>query len=242
VKLNIPGGSFFFAMSVKPGRAASEASVRALIDKFDFGVIARRADPETKMGGIISLDVDLKSSAKKLDELLAKGNGHFDFAGSPESLSAGIIDLWAVNLIAAIASKGDENGSKINCVIGRWSMKDGLLYPDAFLIDTSKIRICGKGEVDFKNQAIVLKVAPTPKRPEFFNLATPLEVRGKFTDFGVGIQPGGLFGTAIRFVTSPVHVPFRRLAGEGLPEDGGDVCGVSIVSEARPTKPLAGCR
>ncbi len=242
IKLNIPGGSFFFAISVRPGTEASEASVRALIDKFDFGVIARRANPETRMGGTISLDVDLKSSAKNLDELLANGNGYFDFSGSPENLSAGIIDLWAVNLIAAIVSRGEENGSKINCVVGRWSMKDGLLHPDVFLIDTNQIRICGKGKVNFKEGLIDLKAAPTPKKPEFFSLATPLEVRGKFVDFGVGIQPGGLFGTAVTFVTSPLHVPFRRLAGEGLPEDGGDVCGMPIGSGDRPTGSPPGCR
>lgn len=241
LKLNIPGGSFLFSLSVKPGREASEASVRALIDQFDFGVIARRADPETRMGGTLSLDVDLKSSAKNLDELLANGNGYLDFSGRPENLSAGIIDLWAVNLIAVIASRGDENGSSINCVFGRWSMKDGLLNPEVFVIDTTKIRICGKGEVDFRKGLITLKAAPTPKRPEFFSLATPLEVSGKFSDFGVGIQTGGLFGTAINFVTSPVHVPFRRLAGEGLPGDGSDVCTMTIGPADRSTKSPAGC-
>ena len=76
---------------------------------------------------------------------------------------------------------------------------------------------------------------------EFFSLATPLEVSGKFSDFGVGIQTGGLFGTAINFVTSPVHVPFRRLAGEGLPGDGSDVCTMTIGPADRSTKSPAGC-
>jgi uncharacterized protein involved in outer membrane biogenesis len=242
VKLNIPGGSFFFATSVKPGREASEASVRATMENFDFGVLARRADPQTDMGGSLNLNVDLKSSARSFDELLANGNGYLDFSARPENLRAGIIDLWAVNVIAAIASKDEKDASKINCLIGRWSMKDGMLKPDVFVIDTSKIRICGKGQVDFKKEQISLKVAPTAKKPEFFSLATPLEVKGQFSDFGLGIQAGGLFGTAITFVTSPLHVPLRMLAGEGLPEDGGDVCSMSIGPEDRSTKPPKGCR
>jgi len=242
VKLNIPGGSFFFSTSVKPGRTASEASVRATIENFDFGVLARRADPKTNMGGTINLDVDLKSSAKSFDELLANGNGYLDFSARPENLRAGIVDLWAVNVIAAIASQDDEEASRINCLVGRWNMKDGLLRPEAFVIDTSKIRICGNGQVNFKTKHIDLKVAPTPKRPEFFSLATPLEVKGKFSDFGVGVQTGGLFGTSIRFLTSPIHVPLRRLAGEGLPKEGDDICGMTIGPNDRPTKRPPGCR
>ena len=83
--------------------------------------------------------MDLKSSAESFDKLMANGNGHFDFSGRLENLKAGIINLWAVNVIAAIVSKEDEYASKINCVVGRWTMKDGLLTPEVFLIDASKI-------------------------------------------------------------------------------------------------------
>jgi len=134
----------------------------------------------------------------------------------------GIIDLWAVNIIAAVATGKDKKPSEINCVIGRWTMKDGLLTPNIFMIDTTKIRICGKGQVDFKKETIDLKMAPTPKKPEFFSLATPVEVRGNFVDFGVGVQAGGLVGTTVRFIASPVTVPLRRLFSKDLPADGGE--------------------
>jgi hypothetical protein len=111
-----------------------------------------------------------------------------------------------------------------------------------FLIDTSKIRICGKGRVDFKKEHIDLKMAPTAKKPEFFSLATPIEVNGHFADFGVGVQPGGLVGATIRFITSPVHVPFRRLFGKKLPADGADVCSIAIGPSNRSQKTPAGCK
>jgi uncharacterized protein involved in outer membrane biogenesis len=242
VELNIPGGSFYFATSIKPGREASDASVRAVLENFDAGVLARRANPQTNMGGILNLNMELKSSARRFDELLGNGNGFVGFSGRPENLKAGVVDLWAVNLIAAIVSRGEEDGSKINCVIGRWNMEDGLLKPEVFVIDTSKIRICGEGQVNFKDKHIDMKVAPTPKKPEFFSLATPLEVTGEFSDFGVGVQTGGIVGTAVRFLTSPIHVPLRRLVGKGLPADGEDVCSMDIGPESRPAKPPAGCK
>jgi len=242
MKLNIPGGSFTLAATLKPDSQAPEASVRAVMDKFDFGVLVRRANPKADIGGLINLDVDLKSSANSFEKLMASSNGYFDFSGRLENLKAGIIDLWAVNVIAAVASGKDNKPSEINCVLGRWTMKEGLLSPNIFLIDTTKIRICGKGHVDFKKETIDLKMAPTPKKPEFFSLATPIEVRGNFDDFGVGIQAGGLFGTTIRFIASPVTVPLARLFSKSLPDDGGDVCGMTIGPENRTAKAPAGCK
>ncbi len=242
VKLNIPGGSLFLAASLKPDKNAPEASIRAVMKNFDFGVLVRRSDPKAIMGGLINLDVDLRSSADSFDTLMAKGNGHFDFSGRLENLKAGIIDLWAVNLIAAIVSKEDENASKINCVVGRWTMKSGLLTPEVFLIDTSKIRICGKGQVDFGKEQLDLKIAPTPKKPEYFSLATPIEVKGKFSDFGLGIQSGGLIGTVVKFITSPVTTTFQRLVGKELPTDGKDVCEIPIGPENRSVKLPQGCK
>ncbi|MFC1825574.1 AsmA family protein [Thermodesulfobacteriota bacterium] len=242
LQLKIPGGSFFMATSVKPSKEAPEASVRAKMENFDFGVLVRRANPKADMGGMVNLDIDLKSASGSYDELMAKANGYFDFSGRLENLKAGIIDLWAVNLIAAVAAGKDEKPSNINCVIGRWTMKDGLLKSETFLIDTTKIRICGKGQVDFKKESLTLKMAPTPKRPEFFSLATPVEVNGKFADFKIGIQSGGLIGTAINFITSPVTVPLRRLAGDELPEDGNDVCNMPIGPKERSAKRPPGCK
>jgi len=240
VKLNIPGGSFVLATTLRPDPKAPQASVRAVMKNFDFGVLVRRVSPKAEMGGSINLDVELTSSAESFERLMANGNGYFDYSGRLENIKAGIIDLWAVNLIAAIVSR--EEDSRINCVIGRWTLKEGVLTPDVFLIDTSKIRICGKGQADFKNDRIDLRVTSRPKRAEFFNLATPIEIHGNVSQFGIGIPPGGLIGTVVKFVTSPVHVPIRRLLGGALPADGEDVCGMTIGPDNRSGGPPPGCK
>jgi uncharacterized protein involved in outer membrane biogenesis len=241
LKLNIPGGSFVLSGSLRPGTEASEAAVRAKIENFDFGVLVHRANPKADMGGIINLDVDLHSQAGRLEDLMARSNGHFDFSGRLQNLKAGIIDMWAVNVIAAIVSS-QKDQSKINCILGFWDMKDGVLSPSALLIDTSKIRICGKGQVDFKKQTIRVSAAPRPKKPEFFSLATPMEVNGTFSDFGVGIDTGGLIGTAVRFVTSPFVTPLLKMTGKELPADGADVCSFPIGPNNRQDKLTTGCK
>jgi uncharacterized protein involved in outer membrane biogenesis len=242
LKLDVPGGSLSMSMSVKPGRESAEASLQVEVKNFDFGILARRADPETNMGGIINIDIDLKSSAKDFTELLDNGNGYFDFSAKPENLQAGIMDLWAVNVISAIVSQSVKGQSHIEYLVGRWSMKDGYLEPDVFVIDTTRMRICGKGGVDFNTRKLKLEVAPAPKKPEFFSLATPINVQGDFSDFGLGIAPGGLIGTGIKFAISPIQVTLQTLFDKPIPADGSDLWAIELGPENRKMKRPVGCR
>jgi len=241
LELNLPGGAVKLSVSLKPGVAKSDASFRAVMNNFDIGILARRSKPESKMGGLVNLDVDLQSSAASFDQILANGNGHVDFSGQLTNLSAGVIDLWAVNLIAAIVSSTDEDQSNINCAVGRWQVNDGLLTPDIFFIDTSKIRICAKGEIDFVSKRVDLVITPAAKKPEFFSLATPLAVHGSFSDIDIGIKKGGLVGTVVKFVASPLLVPVKRLVLKDIPEDGSDACSVVLGADNRSELTVKGC-
>jgi len=225
LRLDIPGGAVDVSFAYEPSVKEVRAEAFANIHKFDFGVLARRAKADTKMRGLLSLNLNLKSKAPRLDAIMQNVNGHIDFGIWPQDLEAGIIDLWAVNLFTAILPQVDkEETSKVNCMIAKYSLKDGLLREDQMVIDTTRMRVKGETRVDFKKDDVYLYLKSSGKKPEFFSLATPIEVKGKIADFKIGIAPGGLFGTTIRFITSPLHVPLRRLFSEDLPPGGSDIC------------------
>ncbi|MGI9571066.1 MAG: AsmA family protein [Desulfobulbia bacterium] len=224
----LPGGKIEMSASVKPGAKKSDANLKVEISNFDIGILARRAKPDTNMGGFVNVDLDVQSSAATIPDLLGNGNGYFDFSGDLENFSAGIIDLWAVNLVAAIVTSANKEQSELNCAVGRWSAVDGLLQTDAFFMDTSKIRICGDGMVDFKEERIDLKVAPKAKKAEFFSLATPLEVHGSFEEIKIGLGGGGVVGTAVKFIASPVTAPLKRTFTDKIPANGEDVCNMAL--------------
>ena len=209
----------------EPTETDMAAEVTAHIDRFDYGVLARRIDPQTDVRGRISLDVGLKSRAKNLDSMMQHASGHFDFALWPETIEADIFDLWAVNLFSTVTRSVDKGPeSKVNCAFVRLAMTEGVMSEREILIDTSRMRVSGRGKVDFRTETIDMSFAPSAKKPEFFSLGTPIEVIGRFSDFGVEVGSGSIAGTVIKFVTSPLHVPIRRLFTTPLPEKGEDVC------------------
>ena len=59
LEINIPGGDVNLSLQLAPGERSSRMSATAKVDRLDYGVLARRIDPASKVGGLIWVDVDL---------------------------------------------------------------------------------------------------------------------------------------------------------------------------------------
>jgi uncharacterized protein involved in outer membrane biogenesis len=225
LRLDVPGGGVEVELDYLPTENDITVNLKADIEEFDIGIMARRAKPETDMGGTLKLDALLHSQAPDFSTMMANAQGHFDFGLVPQNFSAGIIDMWAVNLLSSIMTEvSEEEQSEINCVVVRFGIEDGLMAEKAIYMDTSNMHVTGKADINFINRELEIRLAPKAKKPEFFSLAVPIKVQGKFDDFGLGIGAARMAGTVVSFLTSPVHVPFRKIFAEKIPEDGVEAC------------------
>ncbi|NCW79015.1 MAG: hypothetical protein EBV64_13870, partial [Oxalobacteraceae bacterium] len=142
-----------------------------------------------------------------------------------QDLKSGVFDLWAVNLFLALLPSIDpKDESRVNCAIGRFTVNDGKLTQKKLVIDTSQMRVTGKTTIDLAKQQLHLRLQPQAKTAQFLSLATPLEVKGSFSDYSIGPNPGDVVETVLRLATSVVWVPIKKLFSEKMPEDGRDVC------------------
>jgi uncharacterized protein involved in outer membrane biogenesis len=236
--LEIPGGSVDMGFALRPGIGDFGLEARARIEKLDYGILARRIDSESDTGGLMSLDLDLKTRGPDLERVMQRSNGHIDFALAPDDLNAGVFDLWAVNLFTALMpSLDDDKKSKVNCLVARFGIRDGVMRPNALLMDTSRIQASGDGTIDFRAETIDFLAKPKSKRPQMFSAKTPVQVRGTFSDFELGLPPGALIGSVIRMVSSPVVVPFQWIFTKKQPADGRIACREAWDGETLPGKP-----
>ncbi len=223
--VNTPGGAASMQIGYEPGEKDVAVNFRTDVKRFDYGILARRIDKKSEMRGTFSLDVDVSARAQYLSEILRYGKGHINFAIWPENMKSGLLDVWAVNVLMALLPAVDSSDeSKVNCAIGRFELKDGKLSDKTILIDTSRMRVTGKGGVGFAEEDIRLYVQPHAKTPQFMSIAIPIELGGKFNDFHVGVSTADVLETLGQFATSIIWVPIEMLFGKTLPADGHDVC------------------
>jgi uncharacterized protein involved in outer membrane biogenesis len=225
LRMDVPGGIVQVELDYLPTEENITVNLNADIDKFDIGVLVRRIKPEVDMGGMIYLNTSLHSKALDFSTVMENAEGHFDFGLVPQNFSAGVIDMWAVNLISSIMTEvSEKEQSEVNCVVVRFGIENGLMEEKAIYMDTSNMRVDGKAEINFKTGELNILMVPKAKKPEFFSLAVPIKVDGKLDDFGMGIGVGRLTGAIFSFITSPIHVPIRKIFADKIPEDGQKAC------------------
>ena len=223
--LDVPGGEVDLKFSFHPTPAGTVLFLDTLVDRFDYGILARRINPETKMGGKIFFDVTLDATANSIREILEQGRGQIDFALLPDQFDAGVFDLWAVNLLSSVSAKvDDEPDSVVNCFLARFKLADGVMDDQIIFMDTSRMSVAGKAQVDFRKRSLDVYAKPKAKKPEFFSVAVPVSVSGTFDQWRLKIGAVRSAWAGMSFVTSPLHVPLRRLVSKKGKANGEEAC------------------
>ena len=239
IELDVPGGSARLQLGYEPTEQDVKVDLHIDVQKFDYGVLARRIKPESDLRGAFSVRMDVDSHARYLSEILRHGSGRIEFAVWPQNMQAGVFDLWAVNVLVALVPAVDPGkASKVNCAIGRFDLNDGKLVDKTILLDTSRMRVTGKGKANFTEENFDLHMSPQAKTAQFLSLETPIRVSGQFNNFKIGVSAGDIIGTVGKLATSIFWVPLQKLAGKKIVADGRDVC-YPVFSDARPSQPAS---
>jgi len=224
-EVSVPGGSAELSMSYDSTGPEVAVTARVHVDRFDYGVLARRLRPGADLAGRFSLTLDLAGKAPTLSRIMQHANGYIDFAAWPTNLRGGVIDRWSINLFFALLPFVDPGAeAHVNCLVMRLDIRDGTMTQDALLIDTTRVRVFGAGSANFATEAISFRFLPRAKRGAVLSLQPPIDVTGTMTDFRVNV-PTGLTGDMVaRFFASLFVVPIQTLTQGRLPLDGADVC------------------
>ena len=241
VTFSLPGGGVDaeYRASVRDGRLDAGLSIHA--DALSYGGLLRLADHTSEAQGLLFLDADIGANvilppgAVPINLLFENAQGEISFAAWPQNFEAGVLDLWSANVILAVLPTPDTGEtSKLNCLVTRFDITDGVMESRTTLLDTTDTVIRGRGTIDLKNEQLDLLAWPQAKREKFFSVSTPVAVTGSFDDFQIGVEPGGFVGTMIKWYTALIYVPFKWLTGERFEPDGTSTCFDAMDWELTP--------
>jgi uncharacterized protein involved in outer membrane biogenesis len=230
--IHLPAGDIDLEGNVVVAEAGYQLALKLDVENFDYGVLARRQDPETDLKGQFFLKVDLESSTPHLEDAMAHGNGVLNFAVWPEEFRSGVIDLWAVGLLSAALNQF-ESKSVINCVVARFELDNGVMTERALMMDTSEIRVVGDAVIDFPKETVDIYMLPGSKKPQFISAATPVQLKGSFEDFEPIIKKSDIAYSVIRSGFNIVLLGVPLLFHKTLDSDGSEACRRAMTEDFR---------
>jgi uncharacterized protein involved in outer membrane biogenesis len=224
VRIELPGGNVDAHYSGNYIDGGYEYALDLNIERLEYGGLLRLFDPDSKGHGEIFMDTSLVSRSPDAAHAVNHLKGHVDLAVFPEDIEAGFLDLWASNLIFALLPKGESSGKKLNCMVARFDVVDGVMKSKNTFLDSTEIIVRARGDIDLVNRQVDLMVAPQAKLEKFLSVSTPIAVTGPFDDFKAGVAPGGFLATVFRWYYGLIYVPWKWLTGEHFPPDGIATC------------------
>jgi uncharacterized protein involved in outer membrane biogenesis len=232
--VNLPGGSMRLSLGYDLKGAEVEFAAAARVERFNYGIIARRLGRADDLRGLFSVNVDVAGRAPSLDTIMNNANGRFDFAVWPNELRSGVFRLWSVNLVLALVPLIDIGGtSQVNCIVGQFDLKNGDLTSDKVVIDTTAVRMGGQGHANLATEELAFIFRPRAKGLALFRLQTPLRVTGTLEDQRFGHDSRDTFESVLRSIASPILWPIERLTLGPLPRDGADLCTDPMRADGR---------
>ncbi|MBW4024340.1 MAG: AsmA family protein [Proteobacteria bacterium] len=196
------------------------------------------------IGGLATID----STGNSVATFLGNGDGGLDVYMSGGNLSALLIDLSGLELGKAVLSAlGVPQRTPVECLIGDFVLKNGIVDTRALMVDTGEALIGGKGQIDLKRQTIDFQAESRSKNFSIGNLPAPIKVTGtlKHPSIGVGVKElaarGGL-AAALGFLAAPLAVLPTIEFGVKDPHACGDLVAQvkRQVHTGTPGRPVSG--
>ena len=189
LNFGIAGGDIRSEVEIDARKDALAMHADAKFMRLDLAKLMPTNSAITSASGLIGGHADVKGRGKSTAELLATLDGELGVAMRDGQFSNLLLE--GVGLDAAEALRFLVSGDKkirLRCAVVDLKATDGVLTPNAFVVDTTDTNIHVEGSVNLRDEKLDLSVHPLPKDFSPLSLRSPLHVRGTFMDPAFGID------------------------------------------------------
>ncbi len=220
----VSGGKAEGGLRVDASGSGTRLHVRLVTRGFEYGPLAEALKPKTRLEGTVDLSLDLTFTGLE-KPLLGDASGYVDLAIYPRGLEVGAADYWGTGLLHVLQVSVDPaTESKLNCAVGVFDVKDGVLTSRAFFADTTRVRILGELQAMLGTRELSGQISPHAKNPGLFTVAPSLGISGTLESPQVTVTPESLITAPLRLFF-PIHAfALDWVNATGVPADGSPGC------------------
>jgi len=173
------GGTLSGVVKLDAGKKTPQLAVKLSASGIDYGGLLKSLDVTDGITGSLDADVALRGAGVSLRAIAAGLDGRIEVTGGTGSISNDLVQAAGAGLTQMLSSwTEDESGLRLNCIVVRLPIKDGVVNGEAILLDTAAVTVGGQGTIDLRDETLHLKVTPNAKKTSLMSLAVPFLIQG----------------------------------------------------------------
>ncbi len=165
------------------------------------------SDALKQTSGVMGGFAELRASGTTQRQILSRMNGEIGLFLQGGQLSQVAAGLFERDVAEALGLAEQTRAPRpINCLIARFSVKDGIATATTLLLDTAETIVTGTGNINLADETLFLDLKPYPKQAGTGRFGVPLEIRGTFAHPEVSAEKVGLMrrlGAALGMIAPP---------------------------------------
>jgi uncharacterized protein involved in outer membrane biogenesis len=181
-------------------------------------------------GASTDLTVDVRGKGRSVRALMASLDGTTTLVVGDGQIDSRLYEIVGADLVKIINPTGKQSESKLNCVVQRFEIKDGVATSKVFTADTNSTTLTGEGTLNLGTEVPSLLLDQKPKDTSIFGVIPPIRVGGTFanlsflpdaagTALGVAKTVGGA-----ALMANPVGLAAGLIARNATADKPQDAC------------------
>lgn len=183
------------------------------VDDLDYGKLLQDMGIDDTVAGTMDVDVDLTGAGASMREIASSLNGRSEVVSNEGVITNKLLKIVAVGLgdVMGPLLGGDED-ARLNCMISRFDIKNGMATSQAMVVDTEQFTVSGGGTVNLRAEELNLNFDTATREASIASLAVPFNVTGTLASPSVAPDP---LGTALG-IAKTAGMVINPVAGIGV--------------------------
>jgi hypothetical protein len=147
------------------------------------------------VSGTADISIEASGKGKTYEDLINSLNGNAILVGGQGEFASAALNIWGAGLINALLPNiSQDDATRLNCVVAAFKIEDGIADAHTVFMDTKRLTMVGKGEINIPEASIDLKIVPEAKDTALLDVTPSVRIKGPITSPDIGADTGSVIG------------------------------------------------
>jgi len=210
VSFVLPQGKLTSNIKVDGSKDIPEVDIDSRVTQVQLSQFKMKDGGEPLDGTLVARAI-LHGRGKSLHEVGATAQGTLSAVIPHGDIRSAFAELMGIDVAKGLGLvlTGNQDKAGIRCGVANFKAEGGVFAAQDIVIDTDKVLVLGRGEVDLGTEILDLTLTGQPKKFRFFRIKSPIEIHGTLKKPKVGLKPGNTPGevalaTALGVLATPL--------------------------------------